>query len=428
MLKKQLRGYILPNILAMMGISCYILADTFFIANSEGADGITALNLTLPIFGIIFAIGAMIGIGSATRYSISKALGSTEAKEYFSNSIIWTLIFSMLFVIVGIFAPDAVLKLMGADATILNVGHSYMQIVLCFAPFFMVNYTFTAFARNDNAPNIAMLATLISSLFNIVFDYLLMVPFGMGMVGAALATGVSPIVSIMICMTHYLSKKNTIVFVKKMPSLKKLIESCELGVVAFVGEIASGITTMCFNFILLDLVGNVAVAAYGIIANVALVGTSIFNGVSQGLQPVASNAYGKNDLKAQKYVYKYSLKVAFVVSCILVAIVCIFAEILIDVFNSEKSVELAEYALVGIRIYFIGFLAAAANIVRAGFFSATGRGKESSIIAVSRGIVAIIIFAFALSRFFGIIGVWMAFPVAEVFTLIFTSVLNLKKK
>lgn len=124
---------------------------------------------------------------------------------------------------------------MGADDTILNLGSSYMQVILCFAPLFMLNYTFTAFVRNDGSPKIAMTATLVSGVFNIVFDYIFMFPMNMGMFGAALATGFSPIVSMTICMTHYLSKRNTIRFTKTLPSVTRLRNSCNLGIVAFVG-------------------------------------------------------------------------------------------------------------------------------------------------------------------------------------------------
>ena len=295
MKKKSLYQYIAPNILAMVGMSCYILADTFFIATSQGTNGITALNLALPIYGLIFAIGSMIGTGSAIRYTLAKATGQQEAKKYFSNALIWDAIVSVIFIAAGLFFPGQVMRVMGADAVIEAIGIPYIRIVLCFTPFFMMNYAFTAFVRNDNAPHIAMAATLLSSLFNIVFDYVFMFPLGMGMTGAALATAVSPIVSILICMVHYLSPKSSVSFHFMVPSVKMLISSCSLGVVAFVGEIASAVTTMVFNFVLLGLDGNTAVAAYGVIANTALVGTAIFNGVSQGLQPLASEAHARGE-------------------------------------------------------------------------------------------------------------------------------------
>lgn len=416
--KKSLYQYIAPNILAMVGMSCYILADTFFIATSQGTNGITALNLALPIYGLIFAIGSMIGTGSAIRYTLAKATGQQEAKKYFSNALIWDAIVSVIFIAAGLFFPGQVMRVMGADAVIEAIGIPYIRIVLCFTPFFMMNYAFTAFVRNDNAPHIAMAATLLSSLFNIVFDYVFMFPLGMGMTGAALATAVSPIVSILICMVHYLSPKSSVSFHFMVPSVKMLISSCSLGVVAFVGEIASAVTTMVFNFVLLGLDGNTAVAAYGVIANTALVGTAIFNGVSQGLQPLASEAHARGEEHEKHQILVKSIVTGIALAIVLIAGVWFFAADITSAFNSEQSAQLAAYAIPGIRIYFIGFFAAGINIICAGFLSATDHAKESSIVAISRGIIAIIIFALVLPTFLGITGVWLAFPAAEAVTLL----------
>lgn len=427
-MEKQLRRYILPNILAMVGISCYVLADTFFISLQAGADGITALNLTLPLYALMFALGAMVGIGSATRYSLCKSFAPEEALSYFFNSLFWTLLLSLPFVAAGIFAPDTVLRWMGADDTIVAIGTSYIRIALCYAPFFMLNYTFTAFVRNDNAPNIAMTATLVSGLFNIVFDYIFMFPMGLGMVGAALATGISPIVSMSICMVHYLSKNSSIVFTKKRPSLHKLFASCSLGVVAFVGELSSGITTLVFNFILLSISGNTAVAAYGVIANIALVGTALLNGVSLGLQPVASAMHGRADAKEERRIYAHALIIAEMIAVMAAAAAVLFGDQLIAVFNSERSAELASYAAPGIRVYFAGFLIAAVNIIKSGFYSAIGKAAQSSAIALSRGVITISALAFLLSAMFGVMGVWMAFPASELVTWILSLVMNAVRK
>lgn len=415
-MEKQLRRYILPNILAMLGISCYLLADTFFISLAAGANGMTALNLVLPVYGLIFALGAMIGIGSATRYSLQKAAGREDARHYFSNACWFALLCSVVFVLCGVCCPDKVLTLLGADREIQSVGEPYLRTVLFFAPFFMLNYTFTAFVRNDNAPNVAMAATLGSGFFNIVFDYVFMFPMKMGMVGAALATGISPMVSMGICLFHYLSRKNTIVFTWRRPSWKRLAASCILGVSAFVGELSSGITTLVFNFLLLSLSGNVAVAAYGVIANTALVATALLNGVSVGLQPVASSAHGQMDLGAEKKIYRYSLGIGLGIACLVVAGAWLFTAPVVSIFNSQNSQELASLAEPGLRLYFLGFLLAAVNIIKSGFFSAVGQGFASSLIALSRGVVAIVVMAVILSRLLGVTGVWLAFPASEAAT------------
>lgn len=428
MIEKQLRKYIVPHILAMTGISLYLLADTYFISLSQGANGITALNLVLPIYGLIFAIGSMLGTGFATRYSLAKHIGNKDYDQYFTASIIWTIIISLFFVISSFFFSDVILKLMGADATILKVGHTYLQIVLCCTPFFMLNYTFTSFVRNDGAPRIAMMATIGSGIFNIIFDYVFMFPLQMEMAGAALATGISPLVSMSICMFHYLSNNNSIHLVKPHLSFKKLFLACQLGIVSFVGEISSGITTMVFNFLLLNLSGNIAVAAYGVIANTALVGIALLNGVAQGLQPLASQIHSQNNLTGEKRIYIHSLWIAGSIAVCLFIFVLIGGDILISVFNSEHSIQLAEIAALGIRLYFLGFLFAFFNIVTSGFFSAIGKGKESSVIAFFRGIIAIIFYAFLLSIPFGIIGVWLAFPAAELTTLCLTVFVIQKRR
>ena len=386
---KKLRKFIFLNVFAMMGMSCYILADTFFISVANGTLGIAALNLTLPVYGLLFAIGSLIGIGSATRYSLCKMTDNETSRLYFSNAVMFAVLIGIGFTLLGNFFPAEILKLMGADADILSIGTEYLQIAMLFSPFFIANYTFTAFVRNDNAPNIAMAATLLSSLFNIVFDYVFMFPMHMGMRGAALATGVSPIISIGICMIHYLSKKNTIVFKWHLPSFKLLASAAGLGVVAFVGEIANSITTLVFNFILLA--------------------------VKVGANKI-SVPYGHGDKEDVKKILRQSLVIAVILSIVLVSAVWVFAQGLVGIFNSAQSAELAKFAVPGLRIYFLGFLVAAVNIVLAGFFSATGQALASSLIAVSRGIIVISLMAFMLSKLFGVTGVWMAFPVTEVVT------------
>ena len=140
-----------------------------------------------------------------------------------------------------------------------------------------------------------MVATLSGSLFNVVFDYIFIFPMGWGLPGAALATAISPVISISICSLHFRKPTNGVQFVRQRPSARLLLQSCQLGISGFVGEMSSAVTTTVFNLLLLRLAGNVAVAAYGVVANFALVATAIFNGVSQGAQPLVSQCYGKRD-------------------------------------------------------------------------------------------------------------------------------------
>ena len=145
---------------------------------------------------------------------------------YFTHALFWDALISVPFVLLGVFAPKLVLKIMGGDPMIMELGKSYMQILLIGTPAFMINYIFTAFARNDHAPTIAMIASLSGSLFNIVFDYNFMFPLGMGMTGAALATVLSPMVTMLVCCIHYFGKKSSVKLRWRIPSVKLLFSCC----------------------------------------------------------------------------------------------------------------------------------------------------------------------------------------------------------
>ena len=426
-LTKQFFKYVSQNIFGLLGTSCYILADTYFIAQAAGTDGVTLLNLCLPIYNLIFAFGSMIGLGAATRYAILRAQGDARAQRYFSNAIFSVCILAVPFMLVGIFRPDGLLRLMGGDADIVALGMNYARIFLMFTPFFMCNYVVASFVRNDGAPSLAMVATLSGSLFNVVFDYIFIFPMGLGLPGAALATAISPILSIAVCSAHFIKKSNTITFVRKAPSIRLLAQSCQLGISGFVGELSSGVTTTVFNFLLLRLAGNVAVAAYGVVANFALVATAIFNGVAQGAQPLVSQCYGKNEMAGARKLRLLGCGTALGLAALLYGVVFGYTDALTALFNSENSALMAAFAHSGMRIYFVGYFFAGCNIVAAGYLGAVNRPAEASITSLCRGMVAIVVCSLVLSALFGMNGVWAAFPVSEAITLALTVFL-LKRK
>ena len=417
---KNFVKYVSLNMLGMVGMSLYILADTYFISVAVGANGITALNLVLPVYNLIFAIGAMIGVGSAIRYVVERRKKSSDAEGYFFHALLWAALISIIFILIGLFLPEKLIGLLGGDATIIAIGKNYTRIFMCFAPFFMWNYICNAFVRNDGNPSVAMSATLFSSLFNIVFDYILMFPLGLSMEGAALATAFSPIVGILICCTHFRSDKCSIRLKPIAPSVKKLLYSCQVGVSSFVGEISSGVITVVFNMIILSLAGNIGVAAYGVVANTSLVAVALFNGIAQGSQPLISEVYSKGLHKNINGYLKMALITSLGVAVLLLTFIYPFAPVVTSIFNGENNAILASYANEGLRLYFIGFLFAGINIVGTAALSAMEAAKYAFAASILRGFVAIIIFAFVLSALLGLNGVWLAFPAAEFVTMMVT--------
>lgn len=429
--KKQFAKYVSLNILGMVGMSCYIIADSFFIAKAEGANGLTALNLVLPLYNLIFAIGSMVGVGSAIRYSVLKTRGDSSADSYLFNALFFTAVLGLVFTFVGIFAPEKLLTLLGADSTIVETGRDYTRIFMCFGPIFMWNYVANAYVRNDGAPTVAMIATLSSSLFNIVFDYVLMFPLKMGMKGAALATVLSPVLGITICSFHLFSKRSNVKIKPCVPSIKRLISSCQVGIPAFVGEMSSGVITLVFNYVLLSLAGNIVVAAYGVVANVSLVTLAVFNGIAQGSQPLISRNHGAERHSDVNSLKKLSLIVALVMGIILYAVMYFATDPIVAVFNSEHNAQLAKYANTGVKLYFIGVLFAGLNIVGSSFFSAVEKAKEAAVISVLRGFVLVVLFVLILPKTLGVNGVWLSYPAGEFSTMLVMIVMFLltnKKK
>ncbi len=407
--------YVSLNIVSIIAVSCYVLADTFFISRSGGPDGITVLNLCLPIYNIIYAIGAMIGTGSAIRFTIEKNEG--RRSRYFTNALLWCLIFGLAAALIGGSRPDLILHLMGGDSQIVRIGIPYLRIFILFSPFFMANQVFTAFVRNDGAPALSMTATMSSSLFNILFDYIFVFPMGMGIAGAGLATAISPVVSISICCLHFLAGDNNLHIRKMLPDVRLLVSSCKLGISSFVAEMSQGVTTTLFNFLILGLEGNIGVAAYGIVANFSIVGTSLFNGLAQGTQPLISRFHLTGEEKKKRQILRLGIITALCIALLINLAAWTQTDLLISIFNSSRSAMLSRIAHPGLRIYFTGFLCSGLNIFLASSFSADDKAAASACVSLSRGFAAICAFALVLSRLFGMTGIWASYPAAEAFTL-----------
>lgn len=208
-----------------------------------------------------------------------------------------------------------------------------------------------------------------------------MFSFHLGLPGAALATGFCPSITMLICSTHFCSKKNQVGFHRPHLSMKRLIGYCKLGVSAFVGEISSGVITIVFNMLFLGTAGNIGVAAYDVIANISLVTMSIFNGLAQGIQPLISEPYGCGDKPSVKKLLRWGLITCLILELLIVAASWLFTDPLVNIFNSEQNLELLRYAHTGLRLYFLGFLIAVSTF----FWSlttppSTARGRPSSVL------------------------------------------------
>ena len=406
------------NILGMVGLSCYILADTFFVSKGLGMKGLAALNLAIVIYSLIQAVALMIGIGGATKFTVLKTQGNNyEAEEVFTHCTVSALVLGTLFAFCGITASAKISMILGANSDTFTMTNVYVKTIMCFAPFFILNTVLIAFLRNDGAPRLAMSCMLFGSFANIVLDYIFIFPLNMGMFGAAFATGIAPILSISLMYLHFSQGTNQLRLRKSRFSFAHLRNISALGISAFVSEISFGTILMIFNIVILNIAGTTGVAAYGIIANIAFVTNAIFVGIGQGIQPLASKAHGEGDSRRLQLILKYALVLSAAVWALIYLGITFFTDGIIAVFNSENNRALRDYAACGLVIYFSGFAAAGLNIIITAFLSAAESSRAAFVLSMTRGFAAIVPLVLVLPHFWGIIGVWLVFPVAESLTL-----------
>lgn len=406
--------YVSLNILGQMAYSCYTLADTFFVSARLGADGLTALNLAFPIFCLINGTGLMIGMGGGTRYSIARSRGERrEADRIFTASLCMATFLGAVFFTTGLFFSDSIVRLLGADDAMFTMTNTYLKVMLLFAPAFLANNLFQCFVRNDGYPSLSMTAMTVASLSNVILDYIFIFPMGMGILGAILATGLAPVISLSVLSYSFIRRKNGFHFAAGIPKRKIMTEIISSGIPPFVTEITSGIVMFLFNFIILRLTGNIGVAAFSIITVISLVVVAIYTGLSQGIQPVMSRNHGAGNSMNVRKILKYALATALVLSVIIYGVVFFGAEQIVEVFNSRGEQRLQSLAETGMKLYFIACPFIGFNIVTATYFVSTEKPGPGQLISLLRGLVVPIPVAFLLSYIFDMTGVWCAYPMSE---------------
>ncbi|MEG0249607.1 MAG: MATE family efflux transporter [Peptostreptococcus sp.] len=428
---KQFARYSSLNVFGMLALSCYILADTFFVSKGLGADGLTALNLAIPIYSFIRGCGLMIGMGGATKFSIYRIQGKKErANEAFSNSIFMGVAIATIFFLIGLFLSEYIVGFLGANKDVFDMSKTYLQVILLFAPAFMINEIMLCFVRNDGAPQLVMLAMLTGSLSNIILDYIFIFPFGMGIFGAVLATGIAPIINMIVLSPFFIKGENSFKLVKCKLSFSLLKEIISTGLPSLITEVSSGIVIIVFNTIILGIMGNIGVAAYGVIANLSLVVISMYTGIAQGIQPLISNSYGSKKYSDVKDILKYAMITMLILSLGVYLMITFGAAQIAGVFNSDNNLILQNTAVVGLKIYFLACPFVGFNIIMSVYFTSTESPKPANAISILRGFIIIVPLAFLLSYIAGMTGIWLVFPTTEFIVSILALVfyIFLKKK
>ena len=409
--------YVSLNIVGMITASAMVFIDAIFLSIALGADGLTAVSLIAPIFGTVFGLGLMLSEGGGSKYAANMAADKEgKANAFFTVSVRSCFVLAVPLVIIGLFFSEQLSSLIGAEEHIVPMVAGYVMMLLSFSPIIMLYYALESFVRNDETPGTAMVSSVILYTMNILFDYIFIIHLGMGMLGSGLATSVAATIALGYLMYHW-HKKARFRFAKVFVAMKKAKAIFSIGAPSFAGNILGGINALVFNLLLLRQLGNIGVAAFGIVSTLSIVVFAVFLGIAQGMQPMASHYYGKKDTKNLGKVLKLSIFTSIGFACLFIAASFLLTYQLIDIFNQEPDITLSEQltsiTAVGIRTYFTAFVFVGITIISTYFLAATGAPKRALILSVlqSGGIIPFVIM---LSYLGGVTGIWAAYPVFEL--------------
>lgn len=413
-LKHEVNHYVVRNIAAMVGMSMYLLIDTLFISIAAGPMGLTALNVALPLFSLFNCLGMMFGVGGAAYYSLNKINHPERVHSTYSELMIFGVILGFaLTLAIEIFIHPLIYFLGGSSQTY-HLVHTYISIIAFCAPLYMANFLSINFIRNDNHPSLTMAATLTETTSVIVIDWLLIFGIGLKMEGAAIATIFSPLASLLVLSRHrHFAKRQLSLFWTK-PHLKTILESVQLGLAAGINELSNGFIVFVFNLILLHIAGNYAIAAYGIISNIALISVALANGVALGIQPITSREYGIGNYDNVKKAFWQGIKITVAIGLAVFIILSIFRQPVVNLFNYQHQATMSKFAMTGVPIYFSGAIFINANILMILFLTSIKSSRTAFTLSLLRGYLILTPITILLGFTIGVNGVWAAVPLTEL--------------
>lgn len=419
----------LPAMIGMLVNAIYNIVDRMFIGNSPdlGSVGLAGISICYPVTLILMAISLMVGMGEATRFSIFLGRGDREkAGKYIGNALTITVIFGLVFMIFGNIFLEPLLKVLGASQTVLPYAKQYLSIILFGAVFQCVAMAGNNFSRAQGNPKNTMISQMLGAGFNILFDYILIMIFHMGMTGAALATIGGQCLSAIWQLTFLFGKRTIIPVNRELLKLKMVyvIDIIKTGIPAFLMQISNSVLNIILNSTLVKYGGDVALSAIGIVTSVQTLLLMPITGLMQGQQPLISYNYGARKMQRVKETIRYAAIGATIISVVGFLAVQLLTKNIVYMFNDEK--EVVSLCCKALHIWFMLLPVIGCQIMFANYFQAVGKIKISSILNLLRQVIILIPSILILSQLFGLFGIFYAVPLADGMAFVITMILFLK--
>lgn len=405
--------------------SIYGVVDAAMVGQYHGPDGTAALAVVAPIWNIIYSLGLLTGIGGSVIFSTLRGESHENEKksnEYFTAAVIGTAILAIITWAAVIFFDRQLLILFGAEKTLLPLAREYMLPIKFVVPSFLFTQMIAAFLRNDGDPALATKSVLFGGIFNVFGDYFFVFILDMGIMGAGIATAMGSVLSLIMMMTHFLKKKNTLRLVKISELPVKLRTIGTTGFSTFFIDVAMGILTIIFNRQILKYIGTDALSVYGIIINISTFVQCCAYSIGQASQPIISVNYGAGEKQRIEKTLKYAIGTAAVFGVVWMLAAELIPNMFVRIFMTPTS-SILQIAPDIIRKYGLSFILLPFNIFSTYYFQAMMKPSIAFTVSVGRGAIISGILIYLLPAVAGADSIWFAMPITELVIAVFVVVM-----
>ena len=421
-LKKIYLKYLTASFGSALISSIYGVVDMAMVGQYHGPSGSAAMAIVAPIWNILYSFGLLIGIGGSVLLSNSKGHHEDAGKqnEYFTVSLILTVIVSILLWIGLVVFEEPLLTLFGANETLMPLAKQYLLPIRFTVPVFLFTQLLSAFLRNDNDPELATKAVMAGGLINVFGDYFLVFTCNLGILGAAIATVGSASVSVLVMLTHFRSSKNSLKLTHPAAFMKYTRQIFTTGFSTFFIDIAMGFITVLFNRQIMKYLGTDALSVYGIIVNISTFVQCCAYGIGQASQPILCVNFGAGKAGRIKTLLHYNILTAAVVSAVWLVLAMCFPNGFVYIFMTPTASVLSIAPSI-IRTYALSFIFLPFNIYATYYFQSILQPTVSFTVSLLRGALISGLLIIILPAMFGSSMLWFAMPIAELLTAVFAA-------
>ncbi|TDP58443.1 MATE family efflux transporter [Aminicella lysinilytica] len=422
-------SYVVPSVAAMWVYTIYTMVDGIFVARGVGKEALAAVNLSMPMINVAFALGILSAVGASTRASIYKGRGDkSRADKVFTLSTVTVACIGIAVMAIISLNISTVASILGATEETMEYVVDYLGIIILFVPFYMTSYNLEVLIKADGFPKKAIMTSVAGALTNVGLDYVFVILLSWGIKGAAIATGISQVMTFTVYLCHFLSKKSGFSFVRIKWRPHDAAGLARLGVADFFTELSVGICIFTFNQALLHVSGNDGIVIYTVISYFSQLILMTMMGINQGTQPLISFYHGKERQYFCHYIFRIGLISAGICSAVAFLIGFVYPNPIVAIYiDRVADAALFESGVSAFRLYSFAFLPLGAVIVIMGFFTAMERPNFAMSISIGRGAVFAIISVIVMAALFGETGVWLSAAISETCALILALLLYYRR-